>query len=80
MSTIRAWRSGRVTREPTENQRTGTSPLIATTSGAWRAELELLAQRLAALSPSWKDPEHFASERSELVRALRRLARDGGGV
>ena len=65
---IRAWRSGRVTTEP--------APARAGAGGyGWRRELEDLASRLGRLSPSWKDPEAFAVERSELCAELRRLAR-----
>jgi hypothetical protein len=68
--TIRAWRSGRVIAEP--------SPARAGAGGdGWRRELEELAIRLGRLSPSWRDPEQFAAERSELVAHLRRLARSG---
>jgi hypothetical protein len=66
--TIRAWRSGRVIAEP--------PPARAGDGGdGWRRELEALAVRLGRLSPSWRDPEQFAVERSELVAQLRRLAR-----
>jgi hypothetical protein len=41
------------------------------------ARLEALAVRLGRLSPSWRDQERFAVERSELVAHLRRLARHG---
>jgi hypothetical protein len=69
---IRAWRSGRVTTEP--------APARAGAGGdGWRRELEELAHRLGRLSPSWKDPERFAAERSELCAELRRLARANGG-
>ena len=67
--TIRAWRSGRVTAEPAP-ARAGNGD-----DGRRRRELEELASRLGRLSPSWKDPEQFAVERSELVAQLRRLAR-----
>jgi hypothetical protein len=54
----------------------GASPARAGNGGdGWRRELEELALRLGRLSPSWKDPEQFAVERSELVAQLRRLAR-----
>jgi hypothetical protein len=70
--TIRAWRSGRVTAE--------TAPARAGDGGdGVRRELEELASRLGRLSPSWRDPEQFAAERSELVAQLRRLARSNGG-
>jgi hypothetical protein len=35
-----------------------------------------LAERLARLAPSRTDPEQFHIDKSELVDALRRLARD----
>jgi hypothetical protein len=70
--TIRAWRSGRVTTEP--------APARASNGGdGVRRELEELASRLGRLSPSWRDPEQFAVERSELCAELRRLARSNGG-
>jgi hypothetical protein len=69
---IRAWRSGRVTAEPPPARAGGDD-------GRRRRELEELATRLGRLSPSWKDPEQFAVERSELVAQLRRLARVNGG-
>jgi hypothetical protein len=36
--------------------------------------LEALAVRVGQLSPSWRSPEHFAAERSEIAHQLRRLA------
>jgi hypothetical protein len=67
-SPIRAWRSGRATAEPSLAR-------AANGDDGWRRELEELAIRLGRLSPSWRDPERFAAERSELVAQLRRLAR-----
>jgi hypothetical protein len=72
MRPIRAWRSGRVTTEPPP-ARTGAG------GDGWSRELLELATRLGRLSPSWRDPERFAAERSELVAQLRRLARSNGG-
>lgn len=41
-------------------------------------ELIVLAERVARLVPSHRDPEHFHIEKSEIVDELRRLAREGG--
>jgi hypothetical protein len=65
MSDDMAWRSGRAKRAPPTT--TATTDMATT--------LELLATRVAKLSPSWRDPEQFASERSEIAHCLRRLAR-----
>lgn len=42
--------------------------------------LEVLAERVARLSPSHRDPERFHMDKAELVRELRRLARSLGRV
>jgi hypothetical protein len=68
VSSIRAWRQGRVSREP---------PVNTGVPAEWKAELEHVAERLAVLSPSSRDPSRFAIERSDLVRSLRQLARRG---
>lgn len=39
------------------------------------AELDALARQVARLSPSHRDPERFHIDRSEIVRALRLIAR-----
>ena len=39
-------------------------------------ELELLARRVRCLCPDRRDPERFHLDKSEIVAALRRLARE----
>jgi hypothetical protein len=68
MSRIRGWRADAPEpAKPSEDER------------PWRRELENVAGRLSRLSLSWRDPERFSLERSELVATLRRIARNAGG-
>jgi hypothetical protein len=62
---MRAWRHGSA--NPTSPQ----NPMAPVDMA--RA-LEMLAVRVGQLSPSWRSPEHFAAERSEIAHQLRRLA------
>lgn len=43
-------------------------------------ELDALADRVGRLRPSHRDPEAFHVEKSEIERALRRLARGTGAT
>ncbi len=41
------------------------------------AELHEIAQAVGRLRPDWRDAEQFYEQRSEIIGALRRLARNG---
>lgn len=40
------------------------------------SELELIARRVRCLCPDRRDPERFHLDKSEIIAALRRLARE----
>jgi hypothetical protein len=62
---MRAWRHGSAN---------PTSPQKSDGTGGMARPLEMLAVRVGQLSPSWRSPEHFAAERSEIAHQLRGLA------
>jgi hypothetical protein len=64
-SMIRTWRHGSAALASPQNP---TAPVDMART------LEMLAVRVGQLSPSWRSPEHFAAERSDIAHQLRRLA------
>jgi len=50
-------------------------PRLRVRFGADRNELDVLARRVARLSPSHRNPEDFHIEKSEIATALRTIAR-----
>jgi hypothetical protein len=60
-----AWRHGRAPAPPSPSPRSD-----------WRERLEALAARLSRLSPDAWRPDRYVEEKSDIVSALRRLARE----